>query len=133
MPSAPLRTTRQRSAVLAELVRAEEFLSAQELHARLRASGQGVGLSTVYRTVQALAATDEVDVIVRPEGEALYRACASSAPEHHHHLVCRVCGRAVEVVSDPVERWAQQVGSEHGFSEVTHTLEAFGVCTSCRG
>ena len=103
-------------------------MSAQELHGRLRAGGDSVGLSTVYRTVQALATAGDVDVIVSAEGEARYRSCSSG---HHHHLVCRRCGRAVEVRSTAVERWAADLGAEHGFSDVTHTVEVFGVCAQC--
>ena len=50
------RPTRQRAAVEALLVNIGDFMSAQDLHARLRAQGQGVGLATVYRTLQAMAA-----------------------------------------------------------------------------
>ena len=128
MPNAPVRTTRQRAAVLAVLDQADDFLSAQELYARLRTSGQGVGLSTVYRTVQALAATGEVDALQSAEGETLYRTCSSG---HHHHLVCRRCGRTAEVANPAVERWAARVGAEHGFVDITHTLEVFGVCADC--
>lgn len=123
-----LRATRQRTAVLAALDAADDFLSAQDLHGRLRSSGDSVGLSTVYRTVQALAAAGEVDVIVTAEGEARYRSCSSG---HHHHLVCRACGRTVEVRSTSVERWAAVLADEHGFTDVTHTVEVFGVCHDC--
>jgi Fur family transcriptional regulator, ferric uptake regulator len=126
--AAPLRSTRQRTAVLAVLDEADDFLSAQELHARLRGTGQSVGLSTVYRTLQSLAAAQDVDVILTADGEARYRSCTSG---HHHHLVCRGCGRTVEVRNTSVERWADRVGAEHGFSEITHTLEVFGLCREC--
>jgi Fur family ferric uptake transcriptional regulator len=131
MSAAPLRATRQRTAVLALLSEAEDFISAQELHARLRAAGESVGLSTVYRTVQALATADDIDVIVTAEGEARYRACAPSRIGHHHHLVCRQCGRTVEVRNPSLERWADKVGRENGFSDVSHTLEIFGLCSRC--
>ncbi len=113
---------------MAVLDEAIEFLSAQDLHARLRASGQSVGLSTVYRTVQSLAGSHDVDVIITADGEARYRSCSSG---HHHHLVCRSCGRTEEVLNSAVERWAAQVGSQHGFTEVSHTLEVFGLCPRC--
>lgn len=126
--NAPVRTTRQRAAVLAVLAEADDFLSAQDLHARLRAAGQSVGLSTVYRTLQALALSGDVDMLQSADGEARYRTCSSG---HHHHLVCRSCGRTVEVRNPTVERWAARVGAEHGFVDVSHTLEVFGVCPDC--
>ena len=128
--SVPQRATRQRSAVLAELDAADDFVSAQDLHARLRSGQRAVGLSTVYRTLQSLAAAGEVDVLLSAEGEALYRSCSAG---HHHHLVCRACGRTVEVRNMAVERWAATVAEQHGFTDVSHTLEVFGVCPSCTG
>lgn len=124
------RSTRQRSAVLAELDAADDFMSAQDLHARLRAGQRAVGLSTVYRTLQSLAAAGEVDVLLSTEGEALYRSCSEG---HHHHLVCRECGRTVEVRNAAVERWAATMAEQHGFTDVSHTLEVFGLCPSCAG
>lgn len=122
------RTTRQRRAVSAVLGDLDGFHSAQQIHDRLRQRGESVGLSTVYRTLQALADAAEVDVLRTDDGAAIYRRCSSG---HHHHLVCRACGRTVEVEGPTVERWADNVAAEHGFSEVAHTLEIFGRCADC--
>ena len=126
--AAALRPTRQRRAVAACLARFEDFRSAQEIHELLRGWGDNVGLSTVYRTLQALADAGEVDVLRAEDGETLYRRCSGT---HHHHLVCRECGRTVEVEGPTVERWATSVASEHGFADVSHTLEIFGLCPAC--
>jgi Fur family ferric uptake transcriptional regulator len=123
------RPTRQRRAVAACLAELEDFRSAQEIHDLLRQGGERVGLSTVYRTLQAMAESEQVDVLRAEDGEARYRACSGT---HHHHLVCRSCGRTVEVEGPTVERWASAVADEHGFTEVSHTLEIFGTCPACR-
>src|SRR5215207_8264999 len=118
--SAPTpRSTRQRAAVAAVLDELTDFRSAQDLHAMLRDRGAGVGLTTVYRTLQTLADSGEVDVLRRVDGEAVYRRCSTG---HHHHLVCRSCGRTVEVEGPAVERWAGRVAADHGFVDVSHTL-----------
>ena len=121
--------TRQRAAVVAALEGADGFRSAQDLHAQLRAAGERVGLTTVYRTLQVLAERGEVDVLRAEGGETTYRRCGS---RHHHHLVCRSCGRAVEVTAGPVERWADDVARRHGFHDVAHTVEVVGTCSDCR-
>lgn len=123
------RPTRQRAALADELAGAAEFRSAQDIHASLTASGTRVGLATVYRNLQAMASDGEVDVIRSTDGEATYRACATD--QHHHHVVCRSCGLTVEVTGDAVERWAEAVAAEHGFSEVRHTVEVDGLCAGC--
>jgi Fur family transcriptional regulator, ferric uptake regulator len=124
-----VRATRQRAAVSALLDRCEDFRSAQEIHEQLRQSGEGIGLTTVYRTLQGLAEAGEVDVLRTDSGESLYRRCASA--EHHHHLVCRRCGTAVEIAGPAVESWARKVAEAHGFSELSHTVEIFGLCREC--
>ena len=122
------RNTRQRGAVgslLAELV---ELRSAQELHALLRERGERVGLTTVYRTLQALANAGDIDVMRPPEGEQLFRQCSRG---HHHHLVCRGCGATVEVEGPADEHWADRVAGQHGYTAISHTLEIFGTCPKC--
>jgi Fur family transcriptional regulator, ferric uptake regulator len=128
--TAPARSTRQRAAVSAALDELDDFLSAQDLHALLRRRGDGIGLTTVYRTLQSLVDAGEVDVLRTGDGEAVYRRCSRG---HHHHLVCRTCGRTVEVEGPAVERWASRVADENGFVDVSHTLEVFGTCSSCAG
>lgn len=123
------RSTRQRAAVTAVLATSDDFKSAQELHAILRQGGTAVGLTTVYRTLQALTDAGEVDVLRSPDGESVYRRCDTD--EHHHHLVCRTCGRTVEVEGPAVEQWAIDVGQSHGFTDISHTVEVFGQCGSC--
>jgi len=126
------RSTVQGGAVRAALQAAPGFRSAQDVYARLRAEGQSVGLSTVYRHLQALAEQGLADVIHTPEGETTYRLCGEAeAAHHHHHLVCRQCGRAEEVEGRAVERWATEVADKFGFTDVDHTVEVFGVCAEC--
>lgn len=125
-----MKPTRQRTAVAQALAQTEGFASAQALHDTLRHQGQSVGLTTVYRHLQALADAGQVDVLRTDDGEAIYRRCADE--DHHHHLVCRGCGATVEVTGPAVEAWASAIAHEHGFTDVSHTLEVFGTCSACR-
>ncbi len=124
-----VRSTRQRAAVSALLDRLDDFRSAQEIHEELRRTGDGIGLTTVYRTLQTLADGGEVDVLRTASGEAVYRRCATD--EHHHHLVCRRCGSAEEIEGPAVESWAQNIAETHGYTELSHTVEIFGLCGHC--
>ena len=125
----PERSTRQKRALAAVLDASDTFRSAQELHSELRGRGETVGLTTVYNQLRALADSGEVDVLRSTDGESLYRRCATG--DHHHHLVCRLCGRTVEVEGPEVEKWATQVADRHGFVQVSHTVEVFGTCADC--
>lgn len=123
------RATRQGTVVLSTLGAVDAFRSAQDLHSELRRQGHRIGLSTVYRHLQALTEQGEVDAARNDSGEVIYRRCG--ADTHHHHLVCRTCGRTVEIAGEAVETWMDSVASSAGFTDVAHTVEIFGTCASC--
>ena len=125
----PLRPTRQRIAVTEALASFDDFRSAQEIHELIGRTGGTFGLATVYRTLQKLSDSGEVDMLRTEDGEAIYRRCSAT---HHHHLVCRVCGATVEVEGPAVERWTRAIATEHGYDDISHTLEIFGTCPACR-
>lgn len=126
------RNTRQASAIEAALAQADGFRTAYDLFAQIRHAGQRIGLSTIYRHLSLLADTDRADVVHSTDGQTLYRLCgpreATGPAEHHHHIVCRRCGRSIEVPAAEIEAWAQRVAAESGYSDITHTVELFGVC-----
>jgi Fur family transcriptional regulator, ferric uptake regulator len=123
------RSTRQKRALAAVLDASDGFRSAQDLFGELRARGENVGLTTVYNQLRALSDAGEVDVLRADDGETLYRRCDTG--HHHHHLVCRSCGRTVEVEGPEVERWATRVAKANEFVDVVHTLEIIGTCLEC--
>jgi Fur family ferric uptake transcriptional regulator len=114
--------------VLGVLERVGGFASAQEVYQLLRRNSQAIGLTTVYRALQSLLDDKIVDTLRRDDGEAIYRMCGEN---HHHHLVCKSCGTTIEIQANAIEKWAQQMASDHGFREVGHTAEIFGICKKC--
>ena len=123
------RNTWQREAVRASLAEVQGFVSAQQLFALLRDEGSTIGLATVYRNLAQLAESGEADSLQSPEGENLFRSCSTG---HHHHLICRTCGDTRELEASVVEQWASAVGAEHGFSDIKHIVDLFGICGRCR-
>ena len=116
------------TAVISALEKAGGFSSAQEVFQLMRKQGKSTGLATVYRALQKAVADNKVDVIRKEDGEAKYRFCASG---HHHHLVCKNCGKTVEVEGSAVEKWAATVAKNHGYKQVSHVVELFGLCQKC--
>jgi Fur family ferric uptake transcriptional regulator len=114
--------------VLSVLERVGGFASAQEVYQLLQRGNQAIGLTTVYRALQSLLDDKVVDTLRRDDGEAIYRLCGEN---HHHHLVCKSCGTTIEIQANAIEKWAQQMASDHGFREVGHTAEIFGICKKC--
>ena len=121
------RVTGPRKAIVSMLIAEHGPFSAEEIFKKLP-DGE-CDLVTVYR---CLAAMEELDVVRRCDfGDGTYRYEINLSDHHHHHIVCRSC-RAVQVidlcVADALERIARQMG----YSNVTHTLEIFGVCPKCQ-
>ena len=123
-----VRPTSQRVAVLAELALEPNDATAQILWQRMRAgSNASIGLATVYRTLALLRDRGVVDAL--PHGDELcYRLCT---PGHHHHLVCRICHRIVEVDECDIDDWAKKVAERHGFAAAEHEVEISGICSEC--
>jgi Fur family ferric uptake transcriptional regulator len=129
LEAAGIRATPQRVRILAELARERNDATAQQLHERLRAGGERIGLATVYRTLAALADGGVVDRLSHHPGELCYRLCGE---EHHHHLVCSRCHRVVELGNCDLEPWLARVAAAHDFVAVDHRVEVTGVCADCR-
>ena len=122
------RATRQRTEILGALEDAPTPVSAQDLFVHLRGAGASISLATVYRQLQRLADEGTADRLVRDSGELAFRMCGTG---HHHHLVCRECGRTEEVRDCRLDRWAREIARDHGFSAIEHHADFTGVCASC--
>ncbi|MFT4234740.1 MAG: transcriptional repressor [Microbacterium sp.] len=122
------RNTWQRERVRLALDEAVGFVSAQSLYSTLRDDNTGIGLATVYRALAGLTEAGDADSLQGPDGEALYRACSKG---HHHHLICQVCGAAVEIDAAPVEQWARDTAAANGYTDAQHVIDIFGVCADC--
>jgi Fur family ferric uptake transcriptional regulator len=128
-PARPSRITRQGQAVLSVVDSSESFRSAQDIHAQLRAAGEAVGLTTVYRHLALLTDDGQLDALQTADGELVYRRCRSN--HHHHHVVCRQCRRGTEVELPDLERWAESTAQALGYTDISHTVEIFGLCATC--
>jgi Fur family ferric uptake transcriptional regulator len=124
-----VRATRQRVVVLSELMGERDDVTAQQLHERLRARGERLGLATVYRTLGLLAEEGVIDQLSHRPGELCYRWCGQG---HHHHLVCTSCHRVVELDDCELEPWLGRIAREHDFVTTGHRLEVSGLCPACR-
>jgi Fur family transcriptional regulator, ferric uptake regulator len=122
------RNTWQKTAVREELGRESSFISAQALHAQMVASGQKLGLTTVYRALTDLVEAGEADALTGGDGETRYRICGL---DHHHHLICNACGKTVEFELPGFEAATRELALSHGFNQVSHSIELFGTCAEC--
>ncbi len=122
------RQTEQKESIRHALESSPDFISAQDLHARLRDQGSSIGLATVYRALNEMARVGQADVLQTSTAGQLFRSCESG---HHHHLVCVDCGKTVQFDA-PVEEWVEKIAEVEGFTLVRHVLDIFGRCPECQ-
>lgn len=103
--------------------------TAQRLFEALRASGERIGLATVYRTLGLLSSRGVVDALMHHPGEVCYRLCGD---DHHHHLTCSECHQVVELGDCELEPWLDRLAGAHGFAVTGHAVEVTGICADCR-
>ncbi len=124
-----VRQTKQRAAVIEVLQAARSHPDAAWIHAQVRRNLPSVSLGTVYRTLDALV-RDGVVVTLERAGQAT-RYDYRHAGDHHHHAVCRSCGKIFDV--EAVE-WPQLSAATlpAGFQVTDVRLEFMGLCPECQ-
>ena len=121
------RITTQRTAIVEALAATGRYLTARQLHARLARRRRGIGLATIYRTLETLVERGAVSAQKRG-GETAYLFCP---PEHHHHAVCTKCGKVEDVPCRAIERIGRDLTAGLRFTLQQHRLELFGLCARC--
>jgi Fur family transcriptional regulator, ferric uptake regulator len=120
--------TRSQDRILTLLKTIKKGISAQDIYVELRNSNQGMGLATVYRSLEGLKLEGIVQVRNLANGEALY----SLAQQDKHHLTCLQCGVSIPINQCPVHNLEDQLEGSHKFKIFYHTLEFFGLCSQCQ-
>jgi Fur family ferric uptake transcriptional regulator len=130
MERAGYRSSAPRAEVVAALDELDCGTSARELADRLRARGSGVGVASIYRTLELLDRLRLVQRFEVGEGGARYEP-AQPGGEHHHHLVCQSCGD-VAVFEDPeLERAIERLALRVDFAVDGHDVVLRGECPAC--
>lgn len=123
------KITAPRQAILDVLRQHASPLTNREIHALL---ADGCDLATVYRNIHTLQKMGVVSRVDIGDGTARWELVAQAGDEHHHHLVCTGCQAIVEVEGCFPHDFEQQLARRHGFTQVTHRLEFFGLCPRCQ-
>ncbi len=124
------RRTSARALVIRAALRREQPFTAQTIVSELKR--KGVGRATVFRTLDLLVthgALSRVHGIEQGTRCVRYTACA---PSHHHHLICRSCGRLEEIRASGLEKRIAALARSHGYQLLEHNLEVQGICRECR-
>lgn len=125
------RSTVKQRTVLEVLKERENFRSAQQVYQDICQRRElRIGLTSVYRILRALAEDGIAETQRAEDGEILYRL--RNGTDHRHYLLCRQCGRAVAFTPVDIEEHTRRLSSQHHYTDVTHYVDIYGVCPSCR-
>lgn len=126
------RLTRARRAILEALAAGESHMTPEELHRQARRRHRALGLVTVYRT---LALLEKLNLVQRVHQGTLgcHSFIAVRLPTgHHHHLVCRTCGRVEEFPDCALDDVLRRLQARTGFAIESHHVEVVGRCPECQ-
>jgi len=126
-----LKLTRQRSAVLEEVLNGGGHFDAEDMVARLKGGTTQVSRATVYRTLELLRECNLVDKLDLGESRSYYEQMEPGA--HHDHLICTRCGNVLEFHNEKLEALQTEICRKFDFEEAHHSLRIFGLCGKCRG
>ncbi len=122
-------STRPRRAVVDVVAEEPGGLSAADILERARRAYPGLGLVTVYRTLEILSSLGLVRRIHMDDGCHTYALAQCS---HGHHIICERCHRAIEFEGCELRDLEDNVALQTGFQVTDHWLEMFGVCPNCQ-
>ena len=127
MSTSKREITKRQQQLLNELKRCTDELSGQELHRQLHKGEKTMGLTTVYRNLQALVKQGLIRSRHLPNGEVLY----APVERDIHHLTCVSCGETTRLKGCPVKTIDLSKKTSNNFELLFHTLEYFGLCQAC--
>jgi Fur family ferric uptake transcriptional regulator len=123
------RLTNARKAVVETMARTTFALNPQSVYEQAKSSCPGLGLVTVYRTLEKLEELGLIQRVHQPDGCNAYLPHADG---HQHLIICQSCGKAEYFEGDNLDAFFEQVADEHGYTVNEHWLQLFGLCSECR-
>ena len=132
------RLTAPREAILEFLSRSSKHMSAKEIYTSLHRSYPGMGLSTVYRTLDLLARMGIVAKLSLGDGQNRYELKSKKKDEHHHHLICTNCEKIInysEFLDEElrlVKKTEERLSKKYNFIIQDHNIEFYGICEKCQ-
>jgi Fur family ferric uptake transcriptional regulator len=132
------RWTEPRAAILSHLIRTAGHPTAKEIFGSLRRISPGVGLTTVYRTLELMQKMGLVHKVDAGDGQSRYALKREGKEDHHHHLICTRCGKIIDYqdfVEDELElirKTEATLSKKHDFAITDHNIEFLGLCGQCR-
>ncbi len=124
------KITPQRRAVFNTIAGSNGHLTPAAIFERVHKEKPGIGLVTVYRTLDLLT---ELGLICEIHTGGNCRSyLMRRPPEHHHHIICSACGAVVDFTGCDLDKLERRICRKTGFEINGHLLEFTGRCRYCR-
>ena len=123
------RITRSRRIIVEELATSQKALDPVDLFTLCRKKDPGLGLVTVYRTLEQLELLGLIHRVHQPDG---CHTIVRKQNGHEHVLICTSCGKAVTFKGDNIDNLSARVAADTGFAIQDHMLQLFGLCPDCQ-
>ena len=124
------RLTPQRMIVLKALEASDDHISADEIYRQALIKYPYMNISTVYRTLELLTELGLTSETNLGGGRLCYHPLGKA---HHHHLVCRKCGKAQDIDISVFHRLQDELRTRYGFDAELEHIALFGICAACSG
>lgn len=126
LKNAGLKATLPRLKVLSLFETSDKrHLSAEDIYRMLLATGEDVGLATVYRV---LTQFEQAGLLLRHHFESDKAVFELNQGDHHDHIVCMQCGRVEEFCDEQIEARQHKAAKERGFTIREHSLYIYADC-----
>jgi Fur family ferric uptake transcriptional regulator len=125
-----LRWTKQRQSIYDEITDKKGHFTADDICSDLNKKNINPGLSTIYRTLQLLEEKNIVKRIPISKDTAVYECC-ETASHGHHHMLCRRCGKTLDIHVDMLDDIEKLIKTKYDFKVTGHTVIFTGLCSKC--
>jgi Fur family transcriptional regulator, ferric uptake regulator len=123
------KVTPQRRIIIEEIIGSHEHQTPAAIHERVKTAHPGIGLVTIYRTLEIL---EELGLICETHaGHSCRSYLMRESTGHHHHLICSDCGKVVDFADCSLEDLENKLMEKSGFRIKSHLLEFLGQCRQC--
>jgi Fur family ferric uptake transcriptional regulator len=132
------RWTAPRGAIMDLLQRTSKHMSAKEIYASLYRIYPGIGLTTIYRTLDLLVRKGLINKFTFGDGQSRYEFKSEDKKDHHHHVICSKCGKIIDYSDflkdelELVKQTEKQLSMKYNFKVLGHNIEFYGLCEKCK-
>lgn len=126
------KLTTQRRAVLDTIIDNEgRHLTVEEIYDMVKKECPEIGIATVYRTIQLFEDAGKIAKVDLSDGYNRYELIHDYESHQHHHLICKRCGKVIEVQEDLLGQLESEIEEKYSFKVTNHSAIFYGLCSEC--